>query len=1052
MRDFITTALHLRLIVVAATVTLMLVGSELISRAPIDVFPEFAPPRVEVQTEVPGLSAEEVEALVSVPLENALAGLAWSTSLRSKSVPGLSSVTMFFEEDVDLMQARQLMQERVALVVNRLPVVARPPVILPPMSSTSRVLKIGMQSAAMDRMNQMDLSELAVWTVRPRLMAIPGVANVAVWGQRDRQMQIQVDPDRLQAFGLTLNEVATAARNAALLSGGSFIEGPNQRLNVTHLPALSSVEDITSIVVAQRNGAVVTFGDVADVVEGFPPPIGDAIINDGPGILLIVEKQPWGNTLDVTRGVENALQELLPALEGVQVDSTIFRPATYIENSIANLNTALLIGCVLVILVLGIFLYDWRAAMISVVAIPLSLITAALVLSQMGSTINSMVLAGLIIALGEVVDDAIIDVENIIRRLRLNAASPTPESVFKIVVDASFEIRSAVIFGSLIAVLALLPVMFLDGLSGAFFRPLAYSYVIAILASLLVALIVTPALSLMLLPRAVKQNHAESPLLRWLKPRYVRVLEKFIASPRKGLGLLAAAAVVALAIVPFLGRELLPNFKEYDFLMHWLERPSTSLEAMNRATILVSRELRQVPGVRNFGAHVGRAEVADEVVGIDFTELWISLDRQVDYDTAVAQVQEIINGYPGLFRDLLTYLRERIKEVLSGSSGSIVIRIFGPDLAILGKKANEVAAALRDIEGINNLHVQHQTLIPQVEIKFKPERAAAFGLNPGDIRQITDTLLNGMTVGQIYQQQKIFDIVVCGTPRFSRDIDALRSISIDLPAVGNVVLPTGGNTTIPAGGNVTLADIADVYVAPAQNQITREDASRRIDVSLDAAGRSLSAVAADVERILGGIAFDNGYFPKVIGEAEELRRASSRLGLAALFSVCAIFLILHTYFGSARQAAIIFIALPTALIGGVIAVFMEGGILSLGSLIGFITVLGISARNGIMMVSHFHHLEEVEGIPFGLKLVLRGASERLPPILMTTLTTGLALFPIVAGGIKPGHEIEHPMAIVILGGLTTSCLLNLFIVPLGYWKLRQDSWGKLPESPIFNKN
>lgn len=1017
MLALISTALRLRFLVVAGTVVLMFVGMQLVGQAPIDVFPEFAPPRVEVQTEVPGLSAEEVEALVSVPLENALAGMAWSTTLRSKSVPGLSSVTMFFEDNVDLMQARQLVQERIALVANQLPVVALPPVILSPLSSTSRVMKIGMQSSVM---NQMQLSELAVWTVRPKLMATPGVANVAVWGQRDRQVQIQVDPDRLQAFGLTLNEVVVAARNAATLVGGSFIEGPNQRFNVTHLPAMTSVDDVAAITVAHRNGVTLTFGDVADVVEGFPPPIGDAIINDEPGILLIVEKQPWGNTLDVTRGVESALEELLPALDGVQVDPTIFRPATYIENSIANLNTALLIGCLLVIAVLGVFLYDWRTAVISVIAIPLSLLTAALVLSQSGSTINTMVLAGLIIALGEVVDDAIIDVENIMRRLRLNAASPSPQSAFTIVVNASFEVRSAVVFGSVIVVFALLPVMLLDGLSGAFFRPLAYSYVTAIVASMIVALLVTPALSLMMLPRAAERKPKESPVLTWLKPRYTRTLEKFIAKPRIGLGILGAGALAALIVAPLLGRELLPNFKEYDFLMHWLERPGTSLEAMDRITVLASKELRQVEGVRNFGAHVGRTEVADEVVGVNFTELWISLDPEVDYNETVAKVQEVVNGYPGLYRDLLTYLRERIKEVLSGSSGAIVVRIFGPDLDVLTTKANEVAAALGGIEGVGNLHVQQQTLVPQIEIRFKQEYAAALGLTPGDIRQVTETLLNGTTVGQIYEDQKIYDIVVRGTPKFSRDIDTLRSISVDLPA----------------GGNATLGDVAEVYVAPAHNQILREDASRRIDVSLDPQGRSLSAVAADVADVLDGMDFGTGYFPKVLGEAEELTRASNRLSIASLFSVFAIFLVLHAYFGSVRQAGIICVALPAALVGGVLAVLLSGGVLSLGSLIGFVTVLGISARNGIMMVSHFRHLEEEEGMAFGPALILRGASERLPPILMTTLTTCLALLPIVVSGVEPGHEIEHPMAIVILGGLATSCLLNLFIVPWLYQRTR----------------
>jgi Cu/Ag efflux pump CusA len=454
--------------------------------------------------------------------------------------------------------------------------------------------------------------------------------------------------------------------------------------------------------------------------------------------------------------------------------------------------------------------------------------------------------------------------------------------------------------------------------------------------------------------------------------------------------------------------------------MHWLERPGTSLEAMDRITIRASKELRQVPGVRNFGAHVGRAEVADEVVGIDFTELWISLDPDVDYEATVARAQEVVNGYPGLYRDLLTYLRERIKEVLTGSSGAVVVRIFGPDLDVLTAKAAEVAAALRKIDGVNNLKVQQQHLVPRVEVRFKPEVGASLGVTPGDIRQVTETMLNGTTVGQIYKDQKIHNIVVRGSPRFSRTIDALQEVSIDLPS----------------GGNARLVDVADVYVAPTPNQITREAASRRIDVSLDASGRPLGDVATDVEKVLAGISFESGYYPRVMGEYQEVRRATNRLGLAVLVSLVAIFLVLQAYFRSFRLAGMIFVALPAALIGGVLFAFANGGVLSLGSLVGFITVLGISARNGIMMVSHYRHLEQEEGMSFGPDLILRGAAERLSPILMTTLTTGLALFPIVFGGLRPGHEIEHPMAIVILGGLLTSCLLNLFIVPWLYQKTR----------------
>jgi len=508
-----------------------------------------------------------------------------------------------------------------------------------------------------------------------------------------------VDPDRLRAHGVSLGQVQQAARDAVELAGGGFLDTPNQRLAVSHVSSVSTSQDLAEVVVAYRNGAALRLGEVADVVEGSPAPIGDAIINDQPGLLLIVEKQPWANTLEVTRNVEAALDALRPGLTGLEIDSTIFRPAGFIEKSIENLNRALLIGCVLVVIVLAFFLYDWRTALISTLAIPCSLIIAALVLRYQGNTINTMVLAGLIIALGEVVDDAIIDVENIMRRLRLNRLAGNPQSAFHVVLQASIEVRSAVFYGSLIVALVLLPVFLLPGLSGKFFRPLALSYILAILASLLVALTLTPALCLLILPRAAL-HRKEAPVLRGLKRVYAAILPGLVRHPFWVIAFLVCTVGAALAVVPLLGEEFLPNFKEYDFLMHFVEKSGTSVEAMDRITIRASKELRAIPGVRNFGSHIGRAEVADEVVGTNFTELWISVDPEVEYDATVAHIKEAVDGYPGLYRDVLTYLRERIKEVLTGTGATIVLRTYGPDLQVLQEKAKEIATAIEGIDGI----------------------------------------------------------------------------------------------------------------------------------------------------------------------------------------------------------------------------------------------------------------------------------------------------------------------------------------------------------------
>lgn len=1021
MKWLVATSLRLRMIVVVLMVLLLIFGTNIIKNASYDVFPEFAPPYVEIQVEAPGLSTAEVESLIAVPIENALNGTPYSTRLRSKSVLGLASIVVDFGKGTSVIEARQLVQERLTRVASQLPAIARPPVMLTPLSSTSRVLKIGVSSK---KLSQMEMTTEVRWTLRPRLMSISGVANVAIWGQRDRQLQVRVVPERLYSNNLQLATVVTAVRNATQQFGGGFVDMPNQRMAISHMPDIYAAEDLAKITVTTKNGLPVRLGEIAEVSEGFRAPIGDAIINDGPGLLLIVEKQPQANTLEVTRQVEQVLEEMRPGMKDMVFDSTIFRPATFIEMSLHNLNKALLIGCFLVIIVLFFFLNDWRTALISVLAIPLSLLVAMIILHYRGGTIDTMVLAGLVIALGEVVDDAIIDVENIVRRLKQNALLAKPLPAIRVVYRASMEVRSAVVYGSLIVALVLLPVFFLPGLSGSFFQPLALSYMLAIMASLFIALTLTPALSLLLLgKRYLKKETATVPHndpkpVRWLKPRYESVLHRIIAKPKRTFWILGVTLALAFGTAPLLGEEFLPHFKEYDFLMHWVEKPGTSLEAMQRITQRASNELRAIEGVRNFGAHIGRAEVADEVVGPNFTENWISVRPDVDYEVTVNKIQEVVDGYPGLYRDVLTYLRERVKEVLTGTSASIVVRIYGSDLAVLQDKAKEVGAQLAAVEGVSDLKVQPQTLVPQLAVKFQADKAARFGLSAADVRSAINILVNGLKAGEIYQDQKIFDVVVWGTKDQSANIEIIRDLQID----------------IPAGGRVPLKDVADVYVAPTPNEITRESSSRRIDVTCNTKGRDLGSVARDIQSKLKGVSFAAGYHPEILGEYKERQESQKRLYSLMLLSLLGIYMILYIDFRSYRTASLILLSLPFALSGCVMAAWLSGGILSLGSLVGFVTVLGIAARNAIMLISHYRHLEKEEGEIFGLHMIIRGAEERMTPILMTALAAALALLPIVVTGNKPGQEIEYPMAVVILGGLTTSTILNLFVLPLVYWK------------------
>ena len=1028
----ITSSVKGRVVVLALCALLIAFGYQKIRNAPLDVFPEFAPPKVEVQTEAPGLSTEEVESLISVPLESALNGTPGLQTIRSKSVLGLSSVVLLFEEGTDIHRARQYVQERVIAETPRLPVVANKPVILQPLSSLSRLMKIGVSSKTL---NQQEMTVLALWTIRPKLMSIPGVANVAIWGQRDRQLQVIVDPDRLREYGVTLDQVVKATTEATALDSGGYIDKPNQRIAIRHRPAVRVPGDLANTVVAFQGNSPTTLGQVAKVQYGSPPAIGDAIIvakpKDGeipaegvPGLLLIVEKQPDWNTLEVSRKVEAALKELEPGLTDVDLDPTIFRPATFVERAVANLGHALLMGCGLVVVILVLFLFDWRTALISLTAIPLSLVSAVVVLTAFGVTLNTMVIAGLVIALGEVVDDAIIDVENIVRRLRLNRAIGNPKTAFQVVIDASLEVRSAVVYATMIVIIVFLPIFFLDGIAGAFFRPLALAYILAILASLLVALVVTPALSYLLLA-GDRGSHSEAPIAGVLRKLYGKVLPALIARPWVALGVIVASFVLSGAAATRFGSEFLPEFQETDFLMHFIAKPGASVEEMNRMTVLASKELRAIPGVRNFGSHIGRAEVADEVYGPNFTELWISIDPEADYQLTLQRIQKAMEGYPGMFCDVQTYLKERSKEVLSGTSYSIVVRLFGPELDVLRAKAKEVEKTMATVEGVTNLKVESQVLLPQIEVRLRPEAAARYGLTAGQLRKSMSILLKGAKVGEVYEGQKRFDVVVWGDENCRADLTAVREIPIDLPG--------------PSPTLLRVKDVADVLVVPMPNEIKREAASRRLDITCNVLGRDLGATAAEIEAKVKELKFDAGYHPEFLGEEAARRESTKRLYLLAGLAVVGVLLVIYSDFKSLRLTLIVAFTLPFALVGGGLGVMFTGGVVSLGSLVGFVTVLGIAARNGIMLVSHYRHLEDQEDEAFGPALVRRGSEERLAPILMTALATGLALLPLVLSGQKPGHEVEYPLAVVILGGLVTSTLLNLVLLPALYLKFGQRS-------------
>jgi CzcA family heavy metal efflux pump len=1024
-RWIIGSSLKFRFLVVAAAAALLSFGGQQLHRMPVDVFPEFAPPKVEIQTEGPGMTSTEVEELITIPMEDQLRGLPGVEYVRSSSVVGLSQVVLLFKMGTDLMEARQRVQERVKLAIAELPQSSGMPVMLQPLSSTSRVMKIGITSKTHDLM---DLSMIAYWTIKFRLMSVPGVANVPIWGDRIKSLQVQADSSLMRAHNVTLDEVMETTSNAldmgllrysaaAKTRIDGMLDTPNQRLVIHNESPVFSVEHLAEVPIALKTRRLdpPRLRDVATVAWDTWPMVGDAVINDGPGLMMIVEKLPWANTLDVTRGIEQALASLKPGLPGVEIDSTIFRPATFIELSMDNLTRTLIIGSVLVVMVLAAFLFEWRVALISIIAIPLSLVAAGLVLYYYGATINTMVLAGFIVALGSVVDDAIIDVENIVRRLRQHRMAGSDESTARIILEASLEVRPAIWHATVIIALAVMPVFFMGGLAGSFFEPLALAFILAMLASMVVALTVTPALCLILLDRSGTVQR-ESPLVPWLRRHYGAMLARVIDAPRATFAGALVVLVAGIAVLPLLGAGLLPAFKERNFLMHWVPPESTSHPETFRITQRVSRELRAVPGVRNFGAHIGRAIGGDEPYGINFTENWISVDPDVDYDKTRASVEAAVAGYPGLFRDVQTYLRERIKEVLTGSGESIVVRIFGPGLPVLRHQAEEVEKALHDIPGLIDLHVEQQVEVPQVRVRVNLESAGRYGLTPGDVRRVVNVLMTGVEVTDIHRAGKVYDVFVWSPPAMRGSVESIREFLIDTPY----------------GGRVRLSDVADVELVPTPNKIRRENNSRRIDVHANVKGRDLGSVADEVAQRLDKVKFPIGYYPQLLGEYKERQAAQRGLLRYSIGFALAIFIILHLSLRDWRLASLIYLALPAALVGGILAAFLGDRILSLGSLVGMLTVLGIAARNGILLLQHYRHIEQVEGEPFGLGLVLRGAGERLSPILMTTACTGLALLPVIVAGSIPGHEIEHPMAVVILGGLVTSTLLTLFIVPVLY--------------------
>jgi CzcA family heavy metal efflux pump len=1040
MRWIVGSSLQFRFLVLAVAVVLMVFGFLRLRSASVDVLPEFAPPFVEIQTEALGLAATEVEALVTLPLEELLTGVPWLQSLRSESVTGLSSIVLFFEPGTDLIRARQMVQERLTQAQG-LPSkkVAKAPVMLQPLSATSRVMMVGLSST---ELSLIEMSVLARWNIKPRLMGVPGVANVSVWGQRERQLQVQVNPETLKANNVTLDQIIATTGNALWVSplsfleastpgSGGFIDTPNQRLNIRHLLPISTAEDLARVNV---DGTSLSLGKVASVVENHQPLIGDSLINNTPGLLLVIEKFPGANTPQVTRGLEEAIEALRPGLQGIDISSALFRPATFIEMALANLRSVLLLSALFVSLILVAFLYNWRSGVISFITIALSFMITLFVLYLRGASLNVMVLAGLLIALSAVIDDAASDVQHIMQRIRQHRLNRSSKSTSSIILEASRETRRATTYATLICLLAAMPFFFMGGLAGSLLQPLVVSYVLAILVSMLVALTVTPALSLMLFRNVPlepsKLTHEttgasslsagtagrESPFVKNIERAYETFLAPLAARPILALITAGLMVVLAAVLLPQLRQgSLLPTFKERDVLISWTGAPGTSHPAMVEASTGLSSELQAIPGVQTVAAQVGRAITSDEVASINSGKLWVSLEANANYNQTVADIRGVLDNHPDLSSQLMTYTKKVVDDTVTGSSSPVTVRIYGHELDILHAKAEEVRQALGGIGGITSPRVELQTQEDIIEVEVDLAAAQGYGLKPGDVRRAATTLVNSIEVGNLFEEQKVFDVVVVGVPEIRSDLSSIQNLLIDTPS----------------GEQVRLGAVADVRIVPTPNLIKREGVSRSIDVFADVQGRDLAAVTRDVQTALQTIEFPLEYHPEVLGEYAQAQTAQRSLWGFSIAAVIGIFLLLQAAFRSWRLATLVLLALPAAFLGGVLAMLLGGSEVSVVSLVSFLAVLGLATRHSISLIQHYEYLEQVEGQTFSSDLIVRGTRERLAPMLMTGLATLVALLPIVFMG-GPGLEVLRPVAAIMVGGLLSTGLLTFFVLPALY--------------------
>lgn len=982
----------------------------------LEAFPSFTPPVVVVDTEAPGLSPAQVEALVTQPIEDVLSGAVGMRTMRSRSIQGLSVIDLTFHNKTSIFRDRQITAELLSAVVQQLPAGVRAPVMTPLTSTLGVVQVVGLTAP---KRSLMALRTLAYSVMRPQLLSIPGVAAVAVYGGEVRELQIQVEPQKLVRFGLSLQDVVRAARSATGVIGAGFLQNDNQRIAVrTEAQTLTASELANVVLLRSKGGAEIRLGDIARVIAAPAPTIGGASIEGQQGIILNIEEQYGADTLAVTRALRQRLAELRPALtaEGVTLHPCLYEQASYIETAIAHLRFVLLLGAVLVVAVLFLFLFNARTALISAVAIPLSLLTALIILDAFGASINTMILGGLAIAVGEVVDDAIIDVENILRRLRENQSLANPAPVAEVVFRSSVEIRGAVVYATFIVALVFLPLLTLSGVTGKLFAPIGEAYIAAVMASLGVAITVTPALSYLLLGK-MRFRKADPAWIIALKARHTRALAAIERHSRWLISGVSLLCLVAVVLLPPFGRDFLPPFKERHFLVHVSAVPGTSLKETMTLGALISHALSDIPAVRSVAQRAGRAEnTGSDNNGVNASEFIVGLkslsvrgQRQ-----ALATIRKVLSGFPGISFAVETPMSDSLEESVSGYTAPVVISVFGNNLDVLYEKAKEIVGVLKTMPAAADVQLHAPPTAPQLTIQLRPSELARWGFQPLNVLDAVQTAYAGTPVAQTYQGNQIVDVVVTIDPKDRR-----------FPSqVGELPLRNASGMIVP------LRDLANIYESPGPNAITETSGQPTQTVTANVRGEALNKFVDEAEaKIHHEVDLPPGTYVVFSGAATAQARAQNQLILHSVMAGVGVLVLLFIALGSVRTLLLVLLNLPFALVGGVLAVLVTGGTLSLGSLVGFVTIFGISLRNSIMLISHYQHLVDVEGATWGPDAAFRGAQERLIPIVMTALVTALGLLPLALAGGAPGNEIEGPMAQVILGGLITSTILNLFVLP-----------------------